>query len=64
MGGDGNLAPMSEDRYVCIYMSFYGGGALLSRTGKDIPKIFVGGDTTSVVVCRMLCEKNFGGMIT
>ena len=48
---------MYVDRY--IYMSFIG-GALLSRTAKDIPKIFVGGDTASVLVCRKLCEKIFG----
>ena len=49
---------MYVDRY--IYMSFIG-GALLSRTAKDIPKIFVGGDTASVLVCRKLCEKILGG---
>ena len=66
MEGDGNLAPMSEERGICMYVCMYvyeflRGGALLTRTAKDIPKIFVGGDTASVLVCRKLCEKILGG---
>ena len=64
MGGDGNLAPMSEERYIYIYRDIYMsfiGGALLSRTEKDIHKISFAGGHTSFLVCRKVCEKILGG---
>ena len=41
-------------------MSFIG-GALLSRTEKDIHKISFAGGHTSFLVCRKVCEKILGG---
>ena len=64
MGGDGNLAPMSEERYICIYVYIYTCfycRALLSRTAKDIHKISFAGGHTSFRMCRKVCEKILGG---
>ena len=64
MGGDVILGPMSEERYIYIYRDIYMsfiGGALLSRTEKDIHKISFAAGHTSFLVCRKVCEKISGG---
>ena len=61
MGGDGNLAPMSEERYICMYVYVFFCRALLSRTAIDSPKNSFGYDRYPCRMCRKVCEKFFEG---